>query len=224
MDQELLAYLLSFVTENKQRLFREVLAGRTRYLTLVLEDISQPHNASATLRSAECFGIQDVHIIENRHEYNLNPYVTRGSSKWLTLHRYNTQANNTKEALHWLKENGYRIIAATPHHQDVPLEGFDMDAGKAALVFGSEFYGLSEETCTAADEFLHIPMSGFTESLNISVSVAVVLHHLSWKLRNSQLSWRLSREETDALLLEWVKKTIKRPDLIIGRFYEARRK
>ena len=115
MKDKLILYLQQFVTERRLKLFDSRLENRTRYLTVVLEDIFQPHNASAVMRSCECFGIQDLHIIENRNAYRINPDVALGSYKWLTLKRYNLPGDNTTRALVLLKQEGYRIVAAMPH-------------------------------------------------------------------------------------------------------------
>src|SRR5450631_2457688 len=109
-EEQLYEYLAQFITENKRSKIEEIVQWRTRYLTVVLEDIYQPHNASAVLRTCECFGIQDVHIIENRNKYTVNPDVVMGSTKWMNLHKYSGKTNNTPDALNALKEQGYRIV------------------------------------------------------------------------------------------------------------------
>lgn len=201
--------LSSFVTERRRELFEEVLSRRTRYITVALEDIYQPHNASAVLRSCECFGIQDVHIIENRNEYRVNPDVVMGANKWLSLDRYSGKDFNTPDAMEKLRSRGYRIIATTSGEGAVDLDEFDLEKGKSALFFGTELTGLTEEMIGQADECLKVPMFGFTDSFNISVSAAVILHHLTLKLHASELPWRLSEEEHDTLMIEWLHKSIK---------------
>ncbi|MCY1719565.1 RNA methyltransferase [Prolixibacteraceae bacterium Z1-6] len=197
---------------------------RTRHITIVLEDIYQSQNASAVLRTCDCFGIQDVHIIENRNEFQDNSEVSMGSSKWLNLKKYNEANNNSLEAIKQLKQQGYRIVATTPHKNDQKLHDFDIAKGKTALVFGSELPGLTETILNEADEFLKIPMYGFTESFNISVSAAIILHHLTLKMRQTEgLQWQLSQEEKDALKMEWIRKTIKRSELLEKRFWEKNR-
>jgi len=218
MTEELISYLSKIITPERFSLFNQIIKDRTRYMTVVLEDIFQPHNASAVLRSCDCFGIQDVHIIENENEYTLNPDVALGSSKWINLYKYNEAENNTLSTINALKEKGYRIIATTPHKDDVNLEDFDISKGKFALMFGSEQPGLSDIAMENADEFLKIPMFGFTESFNISVSAAVVLHHLSLKLRQSDIKFELSEDEKNTIILEWLKQSIKKSDLIIEKF------
>lgn len=220
MNKQLIEYLSGFVTPERFSLFNKILSQRTNYLTVVLEDIFQSQNASAVLRTADCFGVQTVHVIEDRNLFHVNPNVVRGASNWLSIERYNQEENNTVAALRKLKSQGYRIIAASPHEHDVNLEDVDLEKGKAAFLFGTERPGLTEWAKNEADEFMKIPMVGFTESLNVSVSVAVTIHHLTQRLRNSAINWPLSDEEKDKLMLEWLRLSIKRVDLIEKKFYE----
>ena len=220
MDKGLIKYLSEVITENRLKQLGRVLEHRTRYLTVVLEDIYQSQNASAVLRTCDCFGVQDVHIIENRNEYKINPDVALGASKWLSLNYYNKKENNTFDAIQQLKEQGYRIVATTPHTNDVDLEDFDLSAGKTALVFGTELTGVSDVVMENADEFMKIPMYGFTESFNISVSAAISLHHLIYKLKNSDIAWQLLQDEADEILLSWLRKSIKKSDIIEKRYHE----
>lgn len=224
MNRHLINYLSNFVKEKRYNLFNQIIKSRTKYITVLLEDIYQSHNASAVLRTCDCFGIQDVHIIENNNEYQINPDVTLGSNKWLNLHRYNKEENNTESAIKKLKEKGYRIVATTPHTTDTPLENYDLSKGKTALLFGSELRGLSNIAIKNADEFLKIPMYGFTESFNISVSAAIILHHLKLQLTNSNINWKLTKEEEDGIIVQWLKNTIKDSERIVKRFYEEQTK
>src|SRR6056297_1396507 len=125
MDDELLVYLENFITERRNELLNRVLEMRTRYLTIALEDICQSNNASAVLRTCDCLGIQDVHVIENRNDYQLNTEVTMGAEKWLNIYKYKQENNNSLIAINKLKAKGYRIIATTPHENDVLLPEFD---------------------------------------------------------------------------------------------------
>ena len=177
MQTDLLQYLSKYITPERLNLFNNIIKNRTKYITVVLEDIYQSQNASAVLRSCDCFGVQDVHIIENRNEFKLDTEVSLGSSKWLTLNKYNQKSNNSLAAIKHLKKKGYRIVATTPHTKDLLLPDYDIEVGKTALVFGSELPGISDIVWNEADQFLKIPMFGFTESFNISVSAAIVLHH-----------------------------------------------
>jgi tRNA (guanosine-2'-O-)-methyltransferase len=211
-QKKLIEQLSGFITEHRRMLFDRVLDYRTRYITVVLEDIYQPHNASAVLRTCECFGIQDVHIIENQNTYNINPDVVMGATKWLNLKKYNRLEYNTKEAIRELRGLGYRIVATTLNEEAVPLHEFDLHVGKCALLFGTELTGLTDLALEQADEQLKIPIFGFTESFNISVSAAIILNQLTLKLHRSDLNWRLAEEERDELLINWLRKSVRGGD------------
>ncbi|MDC7125295.1 MAG: RNA methyltransferase [Spirochaetales bacterium] len=219
---ELSNYLLSFATENRKNRMENVLSQRTRYLTIVLEDIFQPHNASAVVRSCDGFGIHDIHIIENRNRFKPNKDIDMGTTQWLNIQRYRPEQKKScsKETLQKLKAEGYRIVATTPHTNDVNLEEFDLTKGKAAIVFGTELNGITKDVEEEADEFMKIPMHGFVESFNISVACALTLHHLSWKLRDSEIDWQLKQEEKDEILLDWLRKTLNNADSLEKRFKE----
>ena len=217
--RKLLDHLLGFASDNKNNLFEKVIRYRTRYITVVLEDLYQSHNASAVLRTCDCFGIQDVHIIESNNKFEINPDVALGSTKWLNLFKYNNDEANTLHAYRRLKTQGYRIVATTPYKNDCNLEELNLDS-KIALVFGTELNGLSEEAIKYADEFVKIPMYGFTESFNISVSAAIILHYLTEKLRASDQSWKLNEEEIIDVKLNWVKNVVKSSGMIEKRLFK----
>ena len=217
--KKFLKYLESFITENKRTLFDKIITQRTKHITVALEDIYQSQNASAVLRTCDCFGIQDVHIIENKNTYSVNPDVALGATKWLNLNKYNQEENNTLACYHALREKGYRILATTPHKDDALLDELSLDT-KVALVFGTELEGLSDVAIENADAYVKIPMYGFTESLNISVSAAIALHHLTEKLRNSKLDWQLKEDEMIDTRIMWAKSVIKHPGVHEKAFME----
>jgi tRNA (guanosine-2'-O-)-methyltransferase len=216
---QLVEYLKQFVTEQRLEKMQEVLSKRTTYCTVVLEDLFQAHNASAVLRSCDGFGIQDVHIIENRNRFKVNTEIALGADQWLNVHRWKSREQNTQTCLTHIKEQGYRLIATSPHHDSVSLEDFDVSKGRFALIFGTELEGISETVSKMADEHLYIPMFGFAESFNISVSAALSLHHLRYKMRDLDID--LTQEEADEVMLQWLKKNIKRSDVLIKE-YESR--
>jgi tRNA (guanosine-2'-O-)-methyltransferase len=209
--------LRPYVTDNKMQVFEACLAQRTRYVTMVLEDIFQPQNASAVLRSCDCFGIQDVHVIENDHAYDVNPKVVHGASKWLHIHKYYEEDFNSERCLEALKEKGYRLVATSPRADSIPIHDFPLDR-PIALMMGTEKRGLSDYAFGMADGLVTIPMYGFTESLNISVSAAICLQNLTHRLRESVYPWQLTDEERDELLLEWMRKVVKDAEGIERRF------
>ncbi|MCD8422396.1 RNA methyltransferase [Tenacibaculum finnmarkense] len=219
IDQGLLAYLEGFITENRKETFNRVLNERTRHFTVVLEDIYQPHNASAVVRSCDIFGVQDVYAIENRFTNKVSRHVAKGSQKWLNINRYKEDGDNTKACLQDLRAKGYQIIGTTPHTDSCVLSDFDVTK-KSAFVFGAEKDGISDYIKQEADGFLKIPMVGFTESLNISVAAAITLNDVTARLRKTDLNWQLSNEEKRVLYFEWIKNTIKNPDKLIEYYHK----
>ena len=217
--QELFDFFAEYLTDHRKELFNNIIRFRTRHITVVLEDIYQPHNASAVLRSCDLTGVQDVHIIENKNNYEVNPEVAMGSFKWLNLYKYNEKENNTLETFNKLRNEGYKIIATTPHKNDMLLEELPLD-NKLALVYGTELTGLSDIAIENADGYMRIPMYGFTESYNISVSVAITLFTLTEKLRKSDIKWQLTDDEKLDILLEWARRSIKRSDILEKEFFE----
>lgn len=217
-DTEFLDYLKQFVTEERWEKFNEVIAWRTRFITIVLEDIYQSQNASAVLRTCDLTGIQDVHVIENSNQYDINPDVTLGSNKWINLFKYNKQHDNTLEAIDVLRNRGYTIVATSPHKSQYTLETLSVDK-PIALVLGNELTGLSDTALNQADAIVRIPMHGFTESFNISVSAALLLYNLTNRLRQSNADWQLSPEEKTDIMIEWCMRTLPKSELIAERFF-----
>jgi len=214
--QELVTYLETYLTERRKKLFQEVLSQRTRHFTVAIEDVFQRHNASAVVRSCEIFGIQDIHIIENKYQYKVSRHVAKGAQKWLDFHWYkNPEEDNTQVCIDKLKADGYQIIATTPHNESCMLHDFDVTK-KSVFFFGVEKAGLSEKVMSQADGFLKIPMAGFTESLNISVAAAIILQDVTQRLRQSDVSWQLSEVEKLEKRIDWAKKTINNVDKIIA--------
>jgi tRNA (guanosine-2'-O-)-methyltransferase len=218
-----LEFLMTFISENKKNKFDSVIRNRTRHITIALENIFQPHNASAVLRSCDCFGIQDVHIIENENPYEVNPDVALGSSNWLTLNRYNREKNNTSECISSLKQQGYKIVATTPHKDDFTPENLPLDQ-KVVLVFGTELKGLTRDAIESADAYIRIPMVGFTESLNISVSAALLLFTLTDRLRKSEINWHLTQKDELEIRLQWAKNVVKKSGIIEQEFLKKLKK
>lgn len=219
-EKEQLEYLKNFVTDERNHLFDRLLQERTDYVTVVLEDLYQSHNQSAVMRTADCMGLQHIHIIENRNCYDVSSTVSQGAREWLTLHRYRGEQNNTPAAIRQLREAGYRIIATTPHTQDVLIDDLDLQKGKMAFFFGTELTGLSETVINEADEFVKVPMYGFTESLNVSVCAALIMYSVVQRLKTSAINWHLDEAERVRVVLQWYKHSIKSSKQILERFEE----
>jgi tRNA (guanosine-2'-O-)-methyltransferase len=220
IDKELLSLFETYLTDKRKTLYKKVITERTHHFTVVLEDICQPHNASAVLRTCDIFGVQDIHTVENKYINRVSKHVAKGSQKWITSKRYKSDGNNTQICFDNLREEGYQIIATSPHNDSCLLQDFDISK-KTAFVFGEETEGISDFVKENADGFLTIPMVGFTESLNISATAAIILQDVTTKLRNSELDWQLSEKQKEVLYFDWLKSSIKNSDVIEEKFYES---
>lgn len=218
VDYQLLTYLESFLTERRNSLFNEIVAKRTRHFTVVTEDVFQLHNTSAIMRTCDVFGIQDLHVVEEIKGKRIDKEIALGAQKWVDLYRY----DKIDSCLNTMKEQGYRIIATTPHENAQILEDFDITQ-KAAFFFGKESSGLSDKVLSKADGFLKIPMYGFTESLNISVSAAIILQEVVSKLKKTEISWQLTEEEQAEKRLEWTMKSIKSISGVLKKYQDTKK-
>ena len=195
VDIDYLNYLEGFLTDNRKEKFLKVLGNRTNHFTVAIEDVFQLHNTSAVMRSCEVFGVQQLNVVEEKFGKSIDKEIAMGAQKWVDVNRYESISNCVES----LKNKGYQIIATTPHENDCFMDDFDISK-PSALFFGTERDGLSEEVMKNADGFLKIPMVGFTESLNISVSAAITLQNLK--------------------RLQWAKNSIKDIKRIEARYYE----
>jgi tRNA (guanosine-2'-O-)-methyltransferase len=215
----LFGHLGQFISDHKKEYVSKVLSERTRYVTVVLENIYQSQNASAVLRTCECMGVQDIHIIENTARYHLNVRVLKGADKWLNLKHYRKEyANNTETCFRDLRSRGYKIWVADPAEDGIPVEAADVNTDKIALVFGNELNGASTYALEHGDRKIRIPMYGFTESLNLSVSVAICLSTILGKLRRSQKNISLTDDEKKDIGLAWYRKIVKRSEVVEREF------
>lgn len=213
MDLQLLQYLQAYLTPRRKALFDKVLSNRTRHFTVATEDVFQIHNTSAVMRSCDVFGVQDLHVIEERLGKRVDKEIAMGAQKWVNIYRH----KSAEVCIKSLRESGYQIIATTPHDNSTLLHEFDVSK-KSAFFFGTENKGLSDEVMQQADGFLKIPMYGFTESLNISVSAAIILQEVVTRMRVENVSWQLTEKEQDILKMEWTQKNIKSIDEILKRY------
>lgn len=216
IDLDYLHFLENILTDNRKERFLNVLNTRTKHFTIAVEDVFQMHNTSAVMRSCEVFGIQELNVIEQRYGKSIDKEIAMGAQKWVDINSFDSVA----DCIDNLKNQGYQIIATTPHENDCLLEDFDISK-PSALFFGTERDGLSDEVLQKADGFLKIPMVGFTESLNISVSAAIIIQNLTTRLRKTEIDWQLSEDEILEKRLDWAKKSIKDIKRIEARYYEA---
>ena len=205
---EIIALLSPLLTEKRKKRIEDVLSLRTRYITVVLYDLYHEHNMSAVVRSLEAFGIQDCYVIEKENRFCPSPGVAIGAEKWITIKRFNSVTSSFSA----LREKGFRIFAADPPEKAFLTQGkgaFDirdlkLENGPVAVCFGKELDGLNDHIRGLCDGTVYIPMLGFTESLNVSVTAAICLYELRRKLdRLKDFNWHLSEEEKRVLRARW---------------------
>lgn len=216
IDLKLLEYLEDFLTENRKERFLEVLQNRTNHFTIAMEDVYQLHNTSAVMRSCEVFGIQELNVVEQKFGKRIDTEIAMGAQKWVDINRFDSMQN----CIDSVRAKGYQIIATTPHNDSCMLHEFDITK-PSAIFFGTEKQGLSQEVIEQADGFLKIPMVGFTESLNISVSAAIIIQDITSRLRQSNINWKLNDEEILEKRLTWTKNSIKDIKRIEERYYAS---
>lgn len=218
--KELIEHLSQFVTPTRQERLLEVLANRTRHITVVLEDLYQTQNISAVMRTCDCYGIQDAYIVENRNEFEVHKDISMGADKWLTLHQYPHSEHNMKQCIDDLHAKGYTVVATLPDEKKTTIHDLPIE-NKTAFLFGTELTGLSEEAIQYADCNALIPMYGFTESFNISNSAAIILSNFSERLRHSNIQWGLTDEEKEVVYLEWLKRSVRDADSVIRHYLQT---
>ncbi len=201
-----------FVSEGRQQRIEAALASRTRDVVVVLEDIHSEHNASAVLRTAEAFGLLEVHTVPRSGQFKLSRKVSLGAHKWLDLRRH-TKASDSYKAL---AERGYQIWAADMHDDPVPLSQIPTDK-PVAIVFGNEHKGLSPEAVAAADGVFRVPMTGFVESLNISVAAAVSMHDVMERRRAVGNLSTLNSDELRQIRATWYAQSVRAAPELLAR-------
>lgn len=223
MDQatkdKLIDHFLKYISDRRRDFLEQVLSQRTRHITMVLEDIYQSQNASAVIRTCECMGVQDIHIIEYETKVSLNKDVVKGSIKWVDIIKYQKE-KGADLCFQQLKQNGYKIIVTDPSPDGVSIYDVDVNE-KIALVMGNELKGTSDRALSHADLKVKIPMYGFTESMNISVSAAICLNTLIPKLHQSEVTWQLTEEELADIRFRWLRKMMKRPEIMEKEFLKS---
>ncbi len=211
--EEQTSKLMECMTEGRIETLRRTLSMRTRYMTLLTENTYHSQNSSALIRHCDAFGVMDIHAVENLCRFTAHHDIVRGSDKWIELHRY----GSSRDALRSLKDEGYRIVATSPHMGGATPESFDATKGRFALVFGEEKRGISEDVIELADEFIQIPMCGMVESLNVSASAAILIYQLSQKVRTlSPQEWQLNDEEHKRVLFDWCLKSVRSAEDILN--------
>lgn len=212
-DGERIACLADFMLPERYATLRRAVAMRTRYMTVLAENMFHGQNAAALIRHCEAFGLQKMHTIETLCRFEPSAAVVRGTDRWVDVRRH----RSTASAVGALRAAGYRIVATTPHREDCTPETFDVTRGPFALVFGTEHAGISDEIVASADEFLRIPMCGLVESLNVSASAAILIYELSERVRRTVPDWRLTPAEQAGVLCRWMRRSVKDSEEILKR-------
>jgi tRNA (guanosine-2'-O-)-methyltransferase len=210
-NAELILRLKSMIQEKKWNLFQDIIQHRTRYLTVVMENVEQQHNLSAVIRSCDCFGLQDVHVIGENYQDSLNPKVEKGAAQWTSIYSYPT----TQQCFQELKNKGYKILVTSPKAKKF-IHEIPVEQQKIALVFGNEIKGVSANAIAQADELVKIPMFGFTESYNISVSAALCMQHFVNEIHNKVHNYNLSQQEQEEVLIAWMQNIIKNGEKVVA--------
>ena len=215
--QELLTFLSQYITPERKDSFERVLANRTRHFTIAIEDLHKEKNSSAIMRTCECFGIQDVHVIEDDNYLKPSPLISAGASNWLDIFHYNEFEDNALASINHLKSEGYQIVATHPDPKNIALQNFDISQ-KSVFFLGDELDGLSDTVLNHADVFLTIPMLGFTKSYNVSVSGGIILQEVIPALHTSKIDWQLTEDEKLDLRIKWSIKSIKKGQELVRYF------
>ena len=216
--RERIEYLSSFLLESRIDTLTRALDMRTEYITVMTENMFHAQNASAIVRHCEAFGVQNIHTVEELCPFLPTLNIALGTERWIDINRHATTADAVKA----LREQGYRIIATTPHHRSCTPETFDVKKGKFALVFGTEKTGVSEDILEVADEYLQIPMCGMVDSLNVSASAAILIYMLSQRMRLECDDWHLSDEKRTRTLYEWYRYAVRDSEALLERKYSTK--
>jgi len=184
------------VLAPRRKRIEEVVRQRTRSLVVVLDQIEDPFNMAAILRTSEAFGLQEVYVVEHPEApFVPNEKVTQGCDKWLDVHRWESFAA-AREAL---RARGFQLWVSAARPEATSLWALSFE-GKRALVFGNERTGVSDGALHGADGTFWIPMRGFTRSLNVSVAVAATLARaMTWRSGQPAEEGALLPEEAEAL-------------------------
>ena len=217
--KSLIDYLEGRLQPTRLERIQKSLQGRSKNLKIVLEDIYDPHNANAVIRSCDAMGVQDINIIENRNKFAINKGVTKGSTKWVDLRRYSDNADvNTKNCIFDLKKDGFKVYATSLHEKSISLPLLD-PPNKIAVIFGSEKLGVSREAIDLADGVLQVPMSGFSESMNISVSAGIIIYHLSQLMSKKYgAKYFTQGQEKEEIYIKFLLNSVRAKDKLVEIF------
>ncbi|MEC8458852.1 MAG: RNA methyltransferase [Bacteroidota bacterium] len=209
--QKLYSQLLNELSLNKRQLFDTKIKTRTRHFSLAIEDMMKTQNASALLRTADAFGIQRIDIYDKNERFNVSTGISKGVEKWLDSNFFNSYNDGgIAEWVSRLKATGRKLYVTALDKNAVPLSQIDPTVS-ATICFGNEQEGASSEILSLADKTIYIPMKGFVESFNVSVSCGIVLHHLTLGMEEAGIPWGLDEEDALNTKINWALRTIPNP-------------
>lgn len=213
--EEFYGELARELSEHKRALFEEKVKLRSRHISLALEDMMKTQNASALMRTADAFGVHRVDVYDKNERFNVSSGISKGVEKWLDVDFFNTYDDG--DVVTWaekLKSTGKKLYVTALNENAKPLEELDPSI-PATICFGNEQLGASDELINSADEVVYIPMKGFVESFNVSVSCGIALHHLTLGMDKAGIPRGL--DELDALetKINWALRTIPNPHRFI---------
>lgn len=217
--QELYVYLDSFLQDPRRERLNNVLDNRTTHFCVAMEDLFYERNSGAIIRTADGYGIQNVHVIEPKDSFKskVTNIISKGAEKWVTKTQHDDIKNGAKQCIDQLRKQGYQIVATSPHTDGHTIHDFDITK-KSAFFLGAEKTGISDIVMEEADDYISMPIYGFTESYNVSVANAILLHELVNRLRKSDVDWKLSEEERNEIMLDWTIKSIVSSDMLTEKF------
>lgn|GEM_PF-114919 len=201
--------LLAELSPHRARRAVDVAAGRLAGITVVMENISDPHNASAVLRSCEGLGVETMHVVEQPNKWEKNKAIARSADDWITVKKHQGLAR----CLGDLSAQGFTLYAADVGAGCISIADVDVSR-PVALVFGSEHSGLSKRALALTDHRFTIPMHGMVESFNVSVSAAVALWELTSRRRRLVGAGDLSLADAADRALRYLKRAVKSPEMV----------
>lgn len=221
--QALLAHMDTFLTDARRDRLTSVLDNRTTHFCVAMEDLYYERNSGAIIRTADGYGIQNIHVIEpaNSFKAKVTNIISKGAEKWVNKTQHDNLENGPMGCINHLREQGYQIVATSPHVNGHTIHNFDISK-KSAFFLGAEKTGISKQVMDAADDYISMPIYGFTESYNVSVANAILLHELTNRLRKSDIDWHLSEKERATIMLDWTMKSVVSSHHIALQFMEEK--
>lgn len=203
-NQKIFDYLKQFLTEDRLAKIEHFSRESSDFVLPVMEDVYQFRNAAAIIRSVEACGFHKVVAMEARNVFDPNLTVTKGAETWVEVEKM----AHSLESLQQIRNRGYKLVAVSPEKNATILPDFEIKE-PVALIFGTEWQGVSEDFLDFVDETLAIPMYGFTQSFNVSVAAAICCYDLKQKLLNSSVDYKLNEEKRLEMMIRWAVKSIK---------------